>query len=413
MLTVFETIRMSMTRHLPIAVTMLALAAPALAQKVTTVPDLTGQQVLSQMANAGTSRAVGEAIALTTAIEVATQPFASSSGGFIFKLDPSTGLLARTTTTFGPIFTERALTSGEGQVTVGATFRSSTFDKISDFSLAALPIASIASNTPSLARTTTGNLALTARTLAVSTTVGVSENFDVAVIVPIINVKLEGSTSVLNGSGVNTRLAETNSVFSGIGDVSALAKYRFVKFGGPAIPDPGGIALVVNTQMPTGSRENLRGLGVFRTLVSGVVSGGRGRVTPHASAGFEYWNKGVDVAGAPGQNISVRHQFQYAGGIEVEAAPKLTLVVDYLGQKIFGGGQIGVAPDPVSAALPGVSSATSMVALSDGISKALIIPGLKANLKGKLLLSLSAIITLQNNGLHSKVTPVAGINLTM
>lgn len=404
---------MSMTRHLPIAVTMLALATPALAQKVTTVPDLTGQQVLSQMADVGTSRAVGEAIALTTAIEIATQPFASSSGGFIFKLDPSTGLLARTTTTFGPIFTERALTSGEGQVTVGATFRSSTFDKIGDFSLAALPIANIASGFPNVARTTTGNLALTARTLAMSTTVGVSENFDVAVIVPIVNVKLAGSTSLLNGSGVNTRLAETNSVFTGVGDISALAKYRFVKFGGSNIPDPGGIALVVNTKMPTGSRENLRGLGVFRTLVSGVVSGGTGRLTPHASAGFEYWNKGVDVAGAPGQNVSIRHQFQYAGGVEIEAAPKLTFVVDFLGQKIFGGGQIGVAPDPVSAGLAGVSSATSMVALSDGISKALIVPGLKANLKGKLLLSLSAIITMQNNGLHSKVTPVAGINLTM
>src|SRR4051794_36488300 len=107
---------MSMTRHLPLAVAMLAFATPALAQKVTVVPDLTGQQVLSQMANAGSSRAVGEAIALTTAVEIATEPFPSSSGGFIFKLDPSTGLLARTTTTFGPAFGERALTSGDGQV---------------------------------------------------------------------------------------------------------------------------------------------------------------------------------------------------------------------------------------------------------------------------------------------------------
>ncbi len=38
---------------------------------------------------------------------------------------------------------------------------------------------------------------------------------------------------------------------------------------------------------------------------------------------------------------------------------------------------------------------------------------MKVNLKGKMLLSLSAIITLQNNGLHSKVTPVVGLNLTM
>ena len=54
-----------------------------------------------------------------------------------------------------------------------------------------------------------------------------------------------------------------------------------------------------------------------------------------------------------------------------------------------------------------------MVALAQGVSKALLVPGLKVNLKGKLLLSLSAIITMENNGLHSKVTPVAGINLTM
>ena len=40
-------------------------------------------------------------------------------------------------------------------------------------------------------------------------------------------------------------------------------------------------------------------------------------------------------------------------------------------------------------------------------------PGLKVNLKGKMLLSLNAIITLKNNGLHSTVTPVVGINLTM
>jgi hypothetical protein len=403
---------MSMTRHLPLAFSMLALAAPALAQKVTTVPDLTGQQVLSQMANAGSSRAVGEAIALTTAVEIATEPFTSSSGGFIFRLDPSTGLLARTTTTFGPMFGERALTSGEGQVTVGVSFRSTSFDKLGDFPLTALPLASIGGTSPSISRTTTGNFALSAQTLAVSSTIGVSENFDVAVVVPVVTVKLAGSTSVVNGSGVVTRLAETNSVFAGLGDISGMAKYRIVKFGGPAIPDPGGIALVVNTRLPTGSRENLRGLGITRTLVSGVVSGGHGRLTPHASVGFEYWSKGVDVAAAPNQTVSIRHQFQYAGGIELEAAPKLTIVVDYLGQKIFGGGQIGLAPDTVSAALPGVTSATSMVALADGISKALLVPGMKVNLKSKLLLSLSAIVTMQNNGLHSTVTPVVAISLT-
>jgi hypothetical protein len=405
------TIRMTMVRHLSVALSVLALATPAQAQKVTTVPDLTGQQVLVQLANAGSSRAVGEAIALTTAAEIATEPFASSSGGFIFKLDPSTGLLARTATTFGPAFGERALTSGEGQVSVGATFQYSSFDKLGDFSLTSLPFSAVA-GTSAATRTNTGNLALTARTLEISSTIGVTDNFDMAVVVPLVSVKLAGSSSLVNGSGVVTRLAETNNVFSGIGDISALAKYRLVKFKGGSFPDPGGIALIVNARLPTGSRENFRGLGIGRTMVSAVASGGSGRFRPHGGAGFEYWSKGVDVAGAPGETVSIRHQFQYSGGIELEAAPKLTLLVDFIGQKIFGGGQIGVAPDPVFATQPGVTSANSMVALGQGISKALLVPGLKANLKGKMLLTLSAIITMQNNGLHAKVTPVAGITLT-
>jgi hypothetical protein len=373
---------------------MLAFATPAWAQKVTVVPGLTAQQVLSQMANAGTPLAVGEALALTTAVEIATQPSSTSSGGFIFKLDPTTGLQARTITTFGPIFGERAVTSGEGQVSVGATFRQTTYDRFGDFGLGALPFT------------------LSSRTLEITGIIGVTDDLDVAVVVPMVSVRLAGSSSLLDVNGVNTRLAETNGVFQGLGDITALAKYRFMKFKGGPLPDPGGVALVVDMRLPTGSVENLRGLGVTRTLVSFVVSGGSGRVHPHGSGGFEYWSKSLDIDGAPGTRVSIRHQIQYTAGIEVEAAPKLTILADFVGQRILGGGQIGTFTGPL-ASVANASSVTSLVATDQGISKLLLAPGMKVNLKGKLAVALSAIITLQNNGLHSKVTPFAGINLTM
>lgn len=406
------TISMSTMRHVPATVVLLALATPAFAQKVTTVPDLTGQQVLVQLSNAATTRPVGEAIALTTALEIATEPFGTSSGGFIFKLDPSTGLQARTTTTFGPSFTERALTSGDGQVSVGATFSSTSFNKISGLSLSSLPLASLSSSNPQLARNATANLGLTARTVAISTTLGVTDNVDIGVVVPMVSVKIDGSSSLFNGSGVDTRLAQSTSIFSGIGDVSALAKYRFYKFKGGDMPDPGGVALLVNMRLPTGSRDNLRGLGVTRTLIGGVYSSGTSIIRPHASAGFEFWSKGIDITGNAGQTITIRNQFQYAGGIEIEAAPKITLIADVIGQQIFGGGQIGQVTDS-SPAIAGISSAQSLVALPDGITKLLFVPGMKVNIKGKMLLSVNAIVTMKNNGLHATVTPVAGINLTM
>jgi hypothetical protein len=391
----------------------LAWASPAFAQKITTVPDLTGKQVIVQLANPAAATAIGDIISSMTAVEIATAPFGTSSGGFVFKLDPSTGLLTRTTTTFGPSFTERALTAGEGKVTAGVTFSSTSYDKLSDFPLSALPLGSVAATTPLASSTSTGNLQLTSKTVALSGIVGVSPNFDVGVVVPLVTVKIEGTSSAVNGNGVVARLAQTNSIFSGLGDTAAIAKYRLVRFKGPEVPDPGGVALVVVMRLPTGSRENLRGLGVTRTLGSVVASFGRGPIRPHGSAGFEFWNKGIDVSsGSANSSVSLRHQLQYAGGIEIAAAPKLTLLADFVGQRIMGGGPVAFgAVTPVTGA--GITSIQSLLLQDGGLNKALLIPGLKVNLKAKLVLSLNALITLKNNGLHSKVTPVAGINLTM
>lgn len=393
-----------MTRHLPIAVTLLALASPAFAQKVTTVSGLTGQQVLSQMSD-GAAPGVGEAIALATELDVATEPLPTSSGGFIFKLDPSTGLVARTTTTFGPSFTERALTSGNGVVSIGASFSSTRFNTLGGFGISSLPLTSIKAS----GVVATGDYSLRERSLNISANVGVTENVDVAVVVPLVSLTVSGTSTVFNAAGVDTRLAQTDGVFSGIGDISAQAKIRVYRFSGTTgITDPGGAAVIVNVRLPTGSRDNLRGLGVTRALVGGVFSMDRGRVRPHANAGFEYWTKGLQFA-APTQTITVRNQLEYAGGIEIEAAPKVTLIIDYLGQRIFGGGQVGLVSETSSTGL--ATDALSL--LPNAINKMYFAPGIKVNLKSKMLLSLNALVTTKNDGLHSRVTPFVGIILSM
>src|SRR5256885_933061 len=152
--------KISVRRRVRIAVAVVTLgsASPALAQKVTTVPDLTGKQVLEQLANQGAGGISGDAIAAATAVEIATAPFGTSSGGFVFKLDPATGLLARTTTSFGPAFVERALTAGEGKVSIGATVSATTYDKLNNFGLTSLPMGSVTAASPIVSGTTTGNL---------------------------------------------------------------------------------------------------------------------------------------------------------------------------------------------------------------------------------------------------------------
>src|SRR5262249_29333604 len=103
------------------------------------------------------------------------------------------------------------------------------------------------------------------------------------------------------------------------------------------------------------------------------------------------------------------HQFQYAGGFELEAVPKLTLLLDLVGGSVLGGGRVDFVSVTDTA---GVSGSQGLAALSEGTTRLDLAPGLKANLKGKLLISLNALIALHDSGLHARVTPVAGIELT-
>jgi len=400
-------------RHVPVLVMMLTLASAssAWAQKVTTVEDLTFEQTLVQLANPLGLRPIGESIGLTTALEIATQPLSSASGGMVFKLDPATGLLTRVSRTLGPSFAERALTAGEGQVAIAAAFSATSYDKLSKFGLNNLPLGSVTASNPANARVGTGDFHLTSKTLTMAGTVGIAPKVDVAVIVPLITATLEAVTTQVDGNGRLIRLAETNTKFSGIGDMAAILKFKAAKLPGPEIPDPGGLGFMLTMRLPTGSRENLRGLGVYRTMASAIFSAGKGPFKPHASGGFEFWSKSVDVptATATGGLVKVRHQVLFAAGFEIEAHPKVTLLLDFLGQKIRKGGEVGVVSDPINAG--GISSIQSLVDLPEGILKGILVPGIKVNLKGKLLLSLNALVTVKNNGLHSKVTPVVGLNL--
>ena len=168
-------------------------------------------------------------------------------------------------------------------------------------------------------------------------------------------------------------------------------------------------------RLPTGDREHFRGLGISRTMGSLVYSSGTGRFRPHASAGFEFWSDGIDLAtDATGRGtVTARHQIQYNAGLELEATPKVTILADLLGRHILGAGRIGYRTDTVDATSPlgliGATSVESLVGLNKGLQRLVLAPGVKVNIKGNLLLSLSALATLRDTGLHDRIIPVAGL----
>lgn len=394
-----------------------SVAAQTVPPPTTTAEGLSLAQTLTTLTRSAGSAPVGEALAFATALEVGTTPLVTSAAGFIYKVDPATGLRVRQATTFGPAFAERALTSGEGKVSASVSLMTATYDKLGDLSLERMQLGKVDAPSPTVARRGLTSLVIQAETLVMSGTMGVTDNLDIGVAVPLVQVRLDGISWVENGRGDVILHARAEGSSSGLGDIALTGKYRLWSFGeGP--PDPGGIAVVGTMRLPTGESDNFRGLGISRTLVSLVGSSGRGRFRPHANVGFEYWSDGIDVITDFTRNTTVtaRHQLLYGGGVELEATPKVTVMVDVLGRHIRGAGRVGFRTDTPSPTSPlaglGVTSFESAVALDEGIRKLTLAPGLKLNLKGNLLLSLNALVALQDNGLHDRFTPVIGLDWT-
>lgn len=407
---------MTPKRLVGLCITVAALqpAALAFAQVSTVQEGLSLTEALEQLTNVAGSPASGQAIALSTAIEVATAPMGTSSAGFAFELDPATGLQVRKATTFGPAFAERVLTMGAGKVSVAANLAVATYDRLGSFDLSQMKLSEITGNSPGLNQTGTTSLVLSSQTMVIYGAIGATDTLDLSVAVPIVKVKFEGLSWVDNQLLGVTRRATGAGISSGLGDVAVMAKYRMSKFG-EGNPDPGGVALVGTMRLPTGDRDDLRGLGITRVLASVVVSGGRGRFRPHGGGGFEFWSAGVRVATDPSGETTAkaRNMVQYAGGVEYEATPKVTLIGDIIGRHILGAGRVELKDfdvDPTE--LPGVTSASAVVGLPKGITKVTLAPGLKWNLKGTALLSLNALIPLFDQGVHDRFTPVVGLDWT-
>lgn len=402
-------------RCLPCALAVFLVAGSPVGVAAQTIEHESVRDALIHLMGTAVGGPIAAAVGFSTALEVANAPFGSSAGGFVFKTDPSTGLRVRTAPTFGPSFAERALTAGEGKVTFGVSLGVATYDKLNRFSLEEMRLGSLTNVRPLDTQTLFSSLVLSSETLVVSTSIGATDNLDLAVSVPFVKVKLDGTAWVVNGANQLSELVSAKISSAGLGDLAVSGKLRVARFGEEQ-PDPGGVALMLTTRLPTGNRENFRGLGITRVLGSALVSFGKGRLRPHGNVGFEWWEKNLSVpADVTGGNFrNARHQVQYAAGVEIGAGPKVTLLFDVVGRHTLGDGSVANQSFaiPPSLAAEGYTSIEFASATEQGIRKVTVVPGLKWNLKGNFVLSGNALMPVWDNGLRDYFTPVVGLDWT-
>ena len=390
--------------------------------------------------------------------QIASIPLGSSAGGFTYAFDPALGTFRRASTSFGPMFAERAATIGRRRFSVGFNYQHSQYDRFEGqdlrdgsirfylrhqeccsvggppvppfFGVVAQPDGS------RLSPFFEGDVIETALSLRASTDTfalfgnyGVTDRWDVGLAVPFVRVDLEASVLATiqrlatnpnqlihtfeAGNPTATQRTFTRSgTATGLGDLVLRSKYRLA---GDA---RGGLAVAVDARLPSGDEENLLG-GSAQTRVFAIASGGRDRFGHHVNIGYTFSGGGDSGSAAAAFTAGTRSlpdEFNYAAGVELVATPRLTLIGDVIGRTLRDAGRLRMESkrfdfQPLDATLPpSFATFDEFAPHSGNLNLVLGTAGAKFNPTGDLLISASVLFPLTDGGLKSKWTTVVGVD---
>lgn len=284
------------------------------------------------------------------ASEVRPVPITPSAGGITYQFDPVRGTYAQTSDTLGPLVAERPQTLGQGKFSLGFNFTYFEYDEFEGDDLDNLVV--IAKHqfdvipppdSPQSFEFDTLAIAfdvdLDFKIFALSGTYGVTDRFDVSLVVPIIDVDMDVDalasivTSPLNplppeihsfeGGPEDPRDSASDSA-TGIGDVILGAKYYWLN------EDRYDLAAAARIKFETGDEDDFLGTGSTTFQPFLIASADLFKATTlHTNVGFEFDSDDSD-----------RHQFVYAVGLDT-GNQKWTGAVDVLGRHELDGDGIG------------------------------------------------------------------------
>ncbi len=367
------------------------------------------------------------------AAQLSNVPLASSSGGFTWTLDKTLGTVERRTTSFGPAFAERAITTGKGKWSAGFNYQRATYDTFEGKDLdGGIQVYLAHADCCAPLQTTPPNpyfegdvirntlsLKLSNDTFLMFAGYGVTDRFDLGVVLPIVHVSMNArvqshiirqatgevvSIHAFDASGSADKTTPEDPVSAtGIGDVILRAKYNLVSGARAAV------AAAVDVRLPTGDAENLLGTGATQTKVYGIISGGKQRFSPHVNVGYTF------SAGEPSGFLpKPPSEFNSAFGADFAVHPQLTLDGDIVTRSLQDFGRLvpGTTSFPFMTASgqQGVGQFEQFALESGNLNLTFGAAGLKWNPGKNLLVSAHLLFTLTDAGLRDKLTPVIGID---
>jgi hypothetical protein len=367
------------------------------------------------------------------ASELSSFPVASAAGGFTYRFDPELGIFTRATDSFGPVYADRADTIGKGKFNVGLNFSHFTFDSVNDLDLrdGDLRLVFTHEDTNHDGHNETlffeGDVITAQLFLKIETDVtafvlsyGVSDRFDVGLVVPLVSVDMQAETQAQiqriatnptapaihtfrNGTAEDA-FTQSGSA-SGLGDMVVRAKWQIVRG-----TEGGGLALLGDVRLPTGDERDLLGTGATRGIVFLVGSLQLGKFSPHGNVGY-----GISSDGPEG--LEIPEELDYKVGFDWALNPRLTIAADVLGRVLYDATVVSVENETFEANIsptppPQIVTAEfpRLVTSTEDSHRMVGSFGLKLNPFGTFVVTLNGLFPLNDEGLRDDFSPLVAVD---
>ena len=338
--------------------------------------------------------AARDALTRALIVSLTSVPIATSSGGFVYRLNPELGTVERATESFGGFFVERALTPGHGRTSFGMSASTSAFNNLDQHDLRSGTFVTIANqfrNEGQPFDTEWLTLRVRSSSMTAYASVGITSRFEIGAAIPFVQLTLEGERlNAYEGPpyfGEPVQQAAATASASGIGDAAIRAKLMMVA------ARSGGVAIAGEFRLPTGDERNLLGAGSAAVRLMGIASFERSGVSLHGNAGL--------VRGG------VSDEYTFGGAAALAVAPQFTLAGELSGRYVSELRPMMLTPAP-HPSYPGVET-WRLTGGDPGRMISNAIAGFKWNPSGTFVIAAHLRWNLTNAGLTAPLTPSIGL----
>lgn len=385
------------------------------------------------------------------ASNISSFPLSSTTAGVTF--DFSSGRPERITESLGPIFAEKAETIGKGKINLGVSYTYLSMDTFRGLSLGDMsytfthqdispetgelePEGSNSLGYPAVESdfmVISPNLDINSSIFAFYFTAGITDNLDIGIALPIIQLSMEGTATAaitsftfgqivpdnpdaqgaahrFGGSQLNPVLQSSmdyNYTTNGIGDIAVRLKYHFLK--GTGI----NVATLVDVRIPTGDETNFLGTGDLNTRVMAIVSGAPSTFNPHLNIGYDSRGGSLDS-----------DEVEFVLGFDQKLSDTFTLAAEVLGTFDLNEDE-AIVLSPGSVEIVEFFNNDSNLGQAQRVIDLSNIPdqsfdntldlafGFRAAPSDKISLMGNVLIPLNDDGLRSSVVPTIAVNISI